>query len=266
MRIDVFTIFPGLIEAFATDGLLGKAREKGLVDLRVHDPREHTTDVHRSVDDTPFGGGAGMVMRPEPLFAAVEAAAPPRPLLLLSAGGRRFDQAMAVELAAGGGFSLVCGRYEGVDERVAQHLCDGELSIGDYVLNGGEVAALVVVEAVARLVPGVMGNEDSGVEESFSTTPDGRGGLLEHPQYTRPQEFRGWAVPEVLRSGDHARIARWRRAMALARTLERRPDLIAARGGLTPDEEALLAVLVEESEPPYPPKSPIGPDPGEVTP
>ena len=252
MRIDVFTIFPGLLEAFASDGLLGKARERGLVDLRLHDPRDHTTDVHRSVDDTPFGGGAGMVMRPEPVFAAVEAADPPRPLLLLSAGGRRFDQALAVELAAAGGFSLLCGRYEGVDERVAAHLCDGELSIGDYVLNGGEAAALVVIEAVARLVPGVMGNEASGVEESFSTAA-GAGGLLEHPHYTRPAVFRDWPVPEVLRSGDHGRIAAWRRAMALARTLERRPDLIEARGGLTEEERAVLA---RELGPSYPARSP----------
>ena len=256
MRIDVFTIFPAIVDGFAAEGLLGKARQGGLVDLRLHDPREHATDVHRSVDDTPFGGGAGMVMRPEPVFAAVESADPPRPLHLLSAAGRRFDQAMAHELAASGGFSLLCGRYEGVDERVAEHLCDGELSIGDYVLNGGEVAALVVIEAVARLVPGVMGNVASSVEESFAVGgpgagPDG-GGLLEHPQYTRPAEFRGWAVPEVLRSGDHGRIARWRRAMSLARTVGRRPDLIAARGGLT-DEEA--AILAELGETPYPPTS-----------
>jgi tRNA (guanine37-N1)-methyltransferase len=250
VRIDVFTIFPGLVEGFAAEGLLGKARAKGVVDLRTHDPRDHATDVHRSVDDSPFGGGAGMVMRPEPVFAAVEAADPPRPLYLLSAGGRRFDQAVARELAATDGFSLLCGRYEGVDERIAEHLCDGELSIGDYVLNGGEVAALVVVEAVARLVPGVMGNDASGAEESFGD------GLLEHPQYTRPAEFRGWEVPEVLRSGDHARIARWRRAAGLARTMARRPDLIEARGGLTDDDRAVLADL---PQPPYPARSPSQP-------
>ena len=151
--------------------LVGKARAAGLLDVRVHDPREFTTDVHRSVDDAPFGGGAGMVMTPEPLFAAVEAVAPPRPLLLLSASGRRFDQARARELAAGDGFSLLCGRYEGVDQRVADHLCDGELSVGDFVLAGGEAAALVVIEAVTRLVPGVMGNEASAAEESFAGRP-----------------------------------------------------------------------------------------------
>lgn len=236
MRIDVFTIFPGLLEGFFAESLLGKARERGLVDLRVHDLRAHTTDVHRSVDDAPFGGGAGMVLTPEPVFAAVEAADPPRPLLLLSPGGRRFDQAMAHALAESpsAGFSLLCGRYEGVDQRVVEHLCDGELSIGDYVLGGGEVAAMVVVEAVVRLVPGVMGNEASGEDESFTS------GLLEYPQYTRPAEFRGWAVPEVLRSGDHGRIARWRLAAALDRTRRARPDLLAARGGLTDAEVKLL--------------------------
>jgi tRNA (guanine37-N1)-methyltransferase len=234
MRVDVFTIFPGLVDAFAAESLLGKARAGGLIDLRLHDPRDHTTDVHRSVDDTPYGGGAGMVLRPEPLFAAVEAADPPRPLFLLGPSGRRFDQALAAELAAGPGFSLLCGRYEGVDARVADHLCDEELSIGDYVLAGGEAAAVVVLEAVARLVPGVMGNVESGSEESFGD------GLLEHPQYTRPATFRGWEVPAVLRSGDHGAIARWRRAMALARTVERRPDLVDARGGLTDEERAAL--------------------------
>jgi tRNA (guanine37-N1)-methyltransferase len=234
IRIDVFTIFPGLVDAFATESLLGRARTGGLIDLRVHDPRDHTTDAHRSVDDAPFGGGAGMVLRPEPLFEAVEAAAPPRPLYLLGPGGRRFDQPMAATLAAGTGFSLLCGRYEGVDARVAEHLCDGELSVGDYVLAGGEAAALVVLEAVTRLVPGVMGNEASSGEESFAD------GLLEHPQYTRPATFRGWEVPAVLRSGDHAAIARWRRAAALARTLEHRPDLLEARGGLSDAERAAL--------------------------
>jgi tRNA (guanine37-N1)-methyltransferase len=234
LRIDVFTIFPGLVDAFATESLLGRARTGGLIDLRVHDPRDHTTDAHRSVDDAPFGGGAGMVLRPEPLFEAVEAAAPPRPLYLLGPGGRRFDQAMAAALAAGTGFSLLCGRYEGVDARVSEHLCDGELSVGDYVLAGGEAAALVVLEAVSRLVPGVMGNEASSGEESFAD------GLLEHPQYTRPAIFRGWEVPAVLRSGDHAAIARWRRAAALARTLEHRPDLLEARGGLSDAERAAL--------------------------
>lgn len=235
MRIDVFSIFPGLVDGFCGEGLLGKARTSGLLDLRTHDPREHTTDVHRTVDDAPFGGGAGMVMKAEPLFLAVEAAQPPRPLFLLGPGGRRFDQAMAHELAAGDGFSLLCGRYEGVDHRVREHLVDGELSIGDVVLNGGEVAACLVIEAVVRLVPGAMGNAASPVNESF-----GPAGLLEEPHYTRPAEFRGWEIPEVLRSGDHARIERWRRAQALYRTLQHRPDLLDARGGLSETDRRLL--------------------------
>ncbi|MBA2497623.1 MAG: tRNA (guanosine(37)-N1)-methyltransferase TrmD [Acidimicrobiia bacterium] len=257
MRIDVFTIFPAAVDAFAGAALLGKARERGLVDLRVHDVRDHATGVHRAVDDAPFGGGAGMVMTPEPIFAAVEAVDPPRPLFLLGPAGRRLDQRLVRELAAGDGFSVLCGRYEGVDGRVGEHLCDDELSIGDYVLAGGEAAALVVAEAVARLVPGVMGNEASAGDESFGPdAADGHPGLLEHPHYTRPAEFRGWAVPDVLRSGDHARVAAWRRAAALARTVERRPDLIAARGGLTGEERATLAVAGYQ---PYAVTSPPGP-------
>lgn len=235
MRIDVFTIFPGLVDGFCAEGLLGKSREAGLVDLRTHDPRDHTTDVHRTVDDAPFGGGAGMVMKAEPLFDAVDAAQPPRPLLLLGPGGRRFDQAMAHELAAGEGFSLICGRYEGIDHRVREHLADAELSIGDVVLNGGEVAACLVIEAVVRLLPGAMGNASSPVNESFGVS-----GLLEEPHYTRPASMRGWDVPAVLRSGDHAKIERWRRAQALHRTLRYRPDLIDTRGGLSETDRRLL--------------------------
>ena len=235
LRIDLFTIFPDLVEPWTRASLIGKAGRDGLLDIRVHDLRSGTTDPRRSVDDSPFGGGAGMVLRPEPVFSAVEAVQPPRPLLLLGPGGRRFEQGWAGELASGSGFSLLCGRYEGVDQRVADHLVDGELSLGDFVLAGGEVAALAVVEAVARLVPGVMGNAESAGDESFSS------GLLEYPQYTRPAVFRGWEVPEVLRSGDHGRVERWRRAQALARTLRRRPDLVAARGGLTAEDRGLLA-------------------------
>jgi tRNA (guanine37-N1)-methyltransferase len=234
MRIDVLTIFPDMVERFASESLLGRARQSGVLDLRVHDLRAVTTDAHRSVDDTPFGGGAGMVLKPEPIFETVETVEPLRPLFLLGPGGRRLDQPMVEELAGLEGFSLLCGRYEGVDERVRAHLVDGEISIGDYVLAGGEVAAMVILEAVGRLVPGVMGNEESAGDESFAD------GLLEYPHYTKPADFRGHAVPEVLRSGDHARIAAWRRAMALRRTIAERPDLIEARGGLSADERRLL--------------------------
>lgn len=235
MRVDVFTVFPDLVDQFCAESLLGKARQRGLVDLRCHDLREFTTDVHRTVDDSPFGGGAGMLLRPEPIFASVEAADPPRPLYLLGPGGRRFDQELAGELAVGEGFSLLCGRYEGIDHRVREHLVDAELSVGDVVLSGGEVAACLIIEAVTRLLDGAMGNAESPVTESF-----GVAGLLEEPHYTRPADFRGWQVPEVLRSGDHGLIARWRLAQALHRTRRERPDLIDRRGGLTEAEQALL--------------------------
>ena len=244
LRVDVFTIFPRLVDDFCAESTLGRARRGGLLDLRCHDLRDATSDVHRTVDDAPFGGGAGMLMKPEPIFDSVEAVEPPRPLLLLGPGGRRFDQSVAVELAALDGFSLLCGRYEGVDHRVVRHLVDGELSVGDVVLSGGEVAACLVVEAVTRLRDGAMGNAESPVTESFGPT-----GLLEEPQYTRPAEFRGEAVPDVLRSGDHARIERWRHAQRLHRTVRERPDLVEARGGLS-DEEA--ALLEEVDADPYP--------------
>ncbi len=235
MRIDVITIFPDLVKTFADTSVVARGRRRGVIDVRVHDLRSATTDPHRSVDDSPFGGGAGMVLMAEPIFATVELVQPPRPLFLLGPGGRRFDQAVARELAAGDGFTLICGRYEGVDGRVRDHLVDDELSLGDFVLAGGEVAAMAVIEAVVRLVPGVLGNTASVEDESFTE------GLLEYPQYTRPARFRDWPVPEVLVSGDHGRVARWRRAQSLARTLSRRPDLIASRGGLTADEQRLLA-------------------------
>ncbi|MGB6059560.1 MAG: tRNA (guanosine(37)-N1)-methyltransferase TrmD [Microthrixaceae bacterium] len=234
LRIDVLTLFPPMIEQFAEHSLIGRAVKDHRLDLRTHDIRDATDDVHRTVDDSPFGGGAGMVMKAGPIFETVERVDPPRPLLLLGPGGRRFDQAFAAELAAGTGFTLLCGRYEGIDARVHDNLVDGELSIGDYVLSGGEVAAMVVIEAVGRLIPGVMGNDGSASEESFSD------GLLEYPQYTRPAEFRGMEVPEVLRSGDHARVQLWRLAKSLEKTIRARPDLIEARGGLTPAEEKVL--------------------------
>ena len=230
-----------MLEQYWAASILGRARSCGRLELRAHDVRDAAHDVHRSVDDAPFGGGAGMVLSPKPVFEVVEAVSVSeeglaRPLFLLTPSGRRFDQSVAHELAAGpGGFSLLCGRYEGVDQRVADHLVDGELSVGDYVLAGGELAALVVVEAVARLLPGVLGNDRSADDESFVA------GLLEYPQYTRPADFRGWEVPEVLRSGDHARVEAWRRVQSLVRTLDRRPDLVERRGGLTREEVRLLA-------------------------
>jgi tRNA (guanine37-N1)-methyltransferase len=224
--------------------LLGRARNEKLVDVRSHDLREHTTDVHHSVDDAPFGGGAGMVLRAEPVFESFEKSGAPRPLLLLSPGGKPFDQAFANKLASLEGFSLLCGRYEGVDHRIREHLVDEEVSVGDVVLAGGEVGACLIIEAVTRLLPGVMGNTMSPITESF-----GASGLLEEPHYTRPAEFRGWQVPEVLRNGNHAQIERWRRAQALHRTLAKRPDLVELRGGITKDEQRLL----EEFPPsPYP--------------
>jgi len=234
LRVDIFTIFPAMVDAFASESVIGRGRRDGILDLRVHDLRDATTDTHHSVDDAPFGGGAGMVMKPEPLFGAVEAVDAPRPLYYLSPSGRVFDQVMATEMASLDGFSLLCGRYEGVDQRVRDHLVDGEISVGDMVLAGGEVAALLVLEAVGRLVPGVLGNADSTGDESFGD------GLLEYPHYTRPAEFRGWDVPEVLRSGDHGRIERWRRAQSLRGTIDKRPDLIDARGGISPGEQKLL--------------------------
>ena len=232
MRIDVLTLFPGMFAGPLDESMLKRARQQGAVDICLTDIRDHTTDRHRSADDTPYGGGPGMVMKPEPLFAAVEAVRTPEAqVILLSPQGRLFKQAAARALARRPHLILICGHYEGVDERVREHLVDDELSIGDYVLTGGELAAMVVIDAVVRLLPGVLGAEESVLEESHSE------GLLEYPHYTRPAEFRGWQVPPILLSGNHAQIARWRRRQALQRTLERRPDL------LTPE---LLAELRRE--------------------
>ena len=229
MRIDVFSIFPDVVDAFCSASLLGKARAAGLLDLRTHDLRDHTTDVHRTVDDSPFGGGAGMLMRPEPIFAAVEAADPPRPLFLLGPGGRRFDQALAHELAAGAGFSLLCGRYEGVDHRIREHLVDDELSVGDVVLAGGEVAACLVDRGRHPARAGRDGQRRQPGHRELRRARPARGAAV-HPPGDVPRLGR---CPTSLRSGDHGRIERWRHAQALHRTLARRPDLIAARGGLT---------------------------------
>ena len=234
-RIDVLTIFPKLVDTFCEESLLGRARATDKLDLRCHDLREFTTDVHRTTDDTPFGGGAGMVLKAEPIKRAITETECPRPIFALGPGGRRLTQDLAVQLSRTEGFTLLCGRYEGIDHRVREHLCDGEISIGDVVLAGGEVAACVVIEAVTRLLPGVMGNQESAGDESFGTN-----GLLEYPQFTRPFELDGWSVPDVLKSGDHAKIARWRLAQALHRTIKDRPDLVEARGGITAKEQRVL--------------------------
>ncbi len=222
MRIDVVTIFPGIFEGPLRESLLGRAIEAGLLDVRVHDLRDSTSDKHRQVDDESYGGGPGMVLKPEPVFAAVESlGAGDRRTLLLSPAGRRLDQELARELATEPWLVLICGRYEGVDERVVEGLPAEEVSIGDYVVAGGEVPALVVLEAVTRLVPGVIGREESHERDSF-----GDAGVLDHPHYTRPAEFRGMRVPETLLSGNHAEIERWRREAALEKTRRNRPDLL----------------------------------------
>jgi tRNA (guanine37-N1)-methyltransferase len=222
VRIDVVTIFPGIFESPLRESLLGRAIGAGLLDVRVHDLRDSTSDRHRQVDDESYGGGPGMVLKPEPVFAAVEAlGAGERRTLLLSPAGRRLDQALARELASERWLVLICGRYEGVDERVVEGLGAEEVSIGDYVVAGGEVPALVVLEAVTRLVPGVIGRGESHEQDSF-----GDAGMLDHPHYTRPAEFRGLRVPETLLSGNHAEIERWRREAALEKTRRNRPDLL----------------------------------------
>jgi len=235
MRIDVLTLFPEAIENYATTSVLGRAREKGIWDMRLHDFREFTDDVHRSVDDTPYGGGAGMVLRADPILRTLESdPSIPRPVIALTPSGEPMSHAIAKELSATSGFTLLCGRYEGFDQRALDLGVDREISVGDFVLAGGELAALCVIESVVRLLPGALGNDSSSEEESFAE------GLLEYPHFTKPAEYRGIDVPEVLRSGDHARIARWRLAQAIRLTQARRPDLLAKRGGLTPAEEQIL--------------------------
>lgn len=221
MRIDAFTIFPAIVEGPLRESLLGKAIEAGIVDVRVHDIRAFATDKHRQVDDEPYGGGPGMVLKPEPVFAAVESLGEgTKRVIVLSPAGRRLDQALVRELAKEPWLVLISGRYEGVDERVVEGLPADEVSIGDYVLSGGEIPALVVLEAVTRLIPGVVGKEESLERESFED------GVLDHPHYTRPKEFRGMAVPDVLLSGNHAEVERWRREAAREKTRRNRPDLL----------------------------------------
>lgn len=239
MRFDVFTLFPDIFIPYLETSILQRARQGGLIEVHLHNIRDWATDRHHITDDEPYGGGGGMVMKPEPIFAAVEAvlgSPPVCPLILLTPQGRVFNQAVAQELAAlaqltgdpvdldearPARLALLCGRYEGIDERIREHLVTAEISIGDYVITGGELAALIMIDAVTRLIPDALGDPDGALDDSHAS------GLLEYPHYTRPAEFRGWRVPEVLLSGDHARIARWRRQQALLRTRQRRPDLLA---------------------------------------
>ncbi|MBO8162404.1 MAG: tRNA (guanosine(37)-N1)-methyltransferase TrmD [Brevibacillus sp.] len=243
MRIDILTLFPEMFTGVLGSSILGKAEEKGLVQYHVVNFREYSRSKHGTVDDVPYGGGGGMVLKPEPLFDAVEAIVgeeKPR-IILLCPQGRPYTQALAEELAREQHLVLICGHYEGYDERIRQHLATDEISIGDYVLTGGELAAMVVVDSVVRLLPGALGNERSAVADSFST------GLLEHPHYTRPAEYRGWKVPDVLLSGHHANIERWRLKESLRRTMERRPDLLAQME-LTPLMKELLDELRQEQK------------------
>jgi tRNA (guanine37-N1)-methyltransferase len=220
MRIDILTLFPEMFAGPLSESIIKRARERGLVDIRIHDIREHTHDKHRTADDRPFGGGPGMVLKPEPIFECVEAELPERThLAYMTPQGRPLTQATVEALAGREAFAVLCGHYEGVDERVREALVDEEISIGDYVLTGGELPAMVLIDAVVRLLPGALGDDESAQQESFA------GGLLDYPHYTRPEIFRGMSVPEILRSGNHAEIARWRREQAEKRTGERRPDL-----------------------------------------
>lgn len=225
MRFDIFTLFPEILSPYLGASILEKASARGLIDVRLHNIRDYTHDRHHTTDDMPYGGGGGMVMKPEPIFEALETtlgAPPVCPVILLTPQGRVFNQKIASELAAAGQVALICGRYEGFDERIRQHLATDEISIGDYVLTGGELPALILVDAVARLLPGVLGDPTGAEDDSHAS------GLLEYPHYTRPPEFRGQRVPDVLLSGDHGKIARWRREQSLLRTLRRRPDLLSS--------------------------------------
>ena len=228
MQFEVFTLLPEVFPPYLESSILQRARQRGLIDVRVHDIRAHARDKHHTTDDTPYGGGGGMVMKPEPVFEAVESVLGPRiasqpvtvPVILLTPQGRVFTQGMAEELSQYERVALLCGRYEGVDERIREHLITDEISIGDYVLTGGELPALIIIDAVSRLLPGVLGDPTGAEDDSHSM------GMLEYPHYTRPPEFRGWKVPDVLLSGDHGKIEKWRREQALIRTLVRRPDIL----------------------------------------
>jgi len=238
LHIDVLTLFPEMFGGIFDLGIMKRAIEQKLVSIRVHNIRDYTHDKHHTADDYPYGGGAGMVLKPEPIFEAVEAIDKKKgtPIILLSPQGRLFTQGVAKELAKQSQLVLICGHYEGIDERVREHLATDEISIGDYVLSGGELAAMVVMDSVFRLVPGVLGSEESPLDDSHV------GGLLEYPQYTRPPQYRGWPVPEILLSGNHAQISRWRREQAIRRTLQQRPELLT-KAELSSEEERLVERL-----------------------
>jgi tRNA (guanine37-N1)-methyltransferase len=243
MRFDVFTILPEVMQEYLQSSILGRAQNAGLITVGLHNIRDFTTDRHRTTDDEPYGGGGGMVMKPEPIFTAVESVLASEiekvPVVLLTPQGRHFDQSIARKFSQINRIVLICGRYEGVDERVREHLATDEISVGDFVLTGGELPALIIIDAITRLLPGVLGDQDATKKDSHSD------GLLEHGHYTRPASFRGWEVPAVLRDGDHARIARWRYEQSLRRTLKRRPDLIKSLDLKNEDKE-LLGKLAEE--------------------
>jgi tRNA (guanine37-N1)-methyltransferase len=243
VRFDVFTLFPEVFTPYLNSSILERARQRGLLEVNLHNIRDWATDRHKMTDDVPYGGGGGMIMKPEPIFQSVEGVlgVPPScPVILLTPQGRPFTQEIAREFADQDHLALLSGRYEGVDERVRLHLVDEEISIGDYILTGGELGAMVLIDALTRLIPGVLGDPDATQKDSFSA------GRLEYPHYTRPANFRGWEVPDILRSGDHGRVGRWRREQALRRTWLRRPDLLTS-AHLTPEDKAYLAFL-EENE------------------
>jgi len=244
MRFDVFSIFPDALKPYLEISILQRAIENGLLEVHLHDIRRAATDRHHTTDDTPYGGGGGMVMKPEPVFAAVEevVGSPVEcPVILLTPQGRVFNQQIALELAQQPRLALLCGRYEGVDERIRAYLVTDEISIGDYVLTGGELPAMILIDAVTRLIPGVLGDPDGAMDDSHAS------GLLEYPHYTRPVEFRGWGVPEVLLSGNHAEIAKWRRRQSLLRTRSRRPDILD-KADLTNEDRKLLSQIDEDDQ------------------
>jgi tRNA (guanine37-N1)-methyltransferase len=242
MHFDIFTLFPEMFQSPFSESILKRAQEQGLLSIALHDIRAVTTDKHHVVDDYPYGGGAGMVMKPDPIFAAVEAVHQSGPIILMTPQGRPFTQQIAHELAQHPRLTLLCGHYEGFDERVREHLVTDEISLGDYVLTGGELAAMIIVDATSRLLPGVLGGDESTLEESHSNN------LLEYPHYTRPAEFRGWRVPDILLSGHHANIARWRRKESIRRTRTRRPDLFAKLDLSSKQDQKILKELEAEEQ------------------